>query len=128
MPCKGIRDDQQIVELLLLCCSGAVPSPFDCYLVNRGLKTLAVRMRQHMASGLRIANYLEKHPNVQRVIYPPLESHPQHELYKQQMSGFSGMISMYLKGDDVETSRRFLKHLKVGHRLDRKERKCSVPI
>jgi cystathionine gamma-lyase len=94
--------------------SGAVPSPFDCYLVNRGLKTLAVRMRQHMSSGLRIAKYLEHHPHVERVIYPPLESHPQHDLYKKQMSGFSGMISIYLKGDEVEKSRRFLKHLKVS--------------
>lgn len=70
-------------------------------------------MRQHMASALSIATFLEKHPNVDRVIYPPLESHPQHNLYKKQMSGFSGMISMYLKGDEVEKSKRFLKHLKV---------------
>ncbi len=94
--------------------SGAVPSPFDCYLVNRGLKTLAVRMRQHMTSALKIANYLEHHKYVERVIYPPLESHPQHELYKKQMSGFSGMISIYLKGDEVEKSKRFLAHLKVS--------------
>ena len=58
-------------------------------------------MKQHMASGLRIAKYLEKHQHVARVIYPPLESHPQHDLYKKQMSGFSGMISIYLKGDDA---------------------------
>jgi cystathionine gamma-lyase len=95
--------------------SGAVPSPFDCYLVNRGLKTLAVRMRQHMASALRIANYLEHHKYIERVIYPPLESHPQHNLYKKQMSGFSGMISIYLKGDEVKKSQRFLKHLKVSY-------------
>jgi cystathionine gamma-lyase len=97
--------------------SGAVPSPFDCYLVNRGLKTLAVRMRQHMTSALRIANYLEHHKYVERVIYPGLESHPQHDLYKQQMSGFSGMISVYLKGDEVEKSQRFLKHLKVSLKI-----------
>ncbi|CAF3330145.1 unnamed protein product [Rotaria socialis] len=92
---------------------GAVPSPFDCYLVNRGLKTLAVRMRQHMTSALRIAKYLEQHKYIERVIYPGLECHPQYELYKKQMSGFSGMISVYLKGDDVEKSKRFLKHLKL---------------
>lgn len=97
----------------LVCSSGAVPSPFDCYLVNRGLKTLAVRMRQHMTSALRIANYLEHHKHVERVIYPGLPSHPQHDLYKKQMSGFSGMISVYLKGDEVEKSKRFLGHLKV---------------
>ena len=73
-------------------------------------------MRQHMASGLRIAQYLEKHPHVERVIYPPLESHPQHDLYKKQMSGFGGMISVYLKGDEVEKSKRFLGHLKVNER------------
>lgn len=67
-----------------------------------------------MSSGLRIANYLEQHKYVERVIYPPLESHPQHDLYKKQMFGFSGMISMYLKGDEVEKSQRFLKHLKVS--------------
>ncbi|CAF5134913.1 unnamed protein product, partial [Rotaria socialis] len=76
--------------------SGAVPSPFDCYLVNRGLKTLAVRMKQHMASALTIAHYFEKSKYIERVIYPGLESHPQYALYKEQMSGFSGMISMYL--------------------------------
>ncbi|CAF1020974.1 unnamed protein product [Didymodactylos carnosus] len=92
---------------------GAVPSPFDCYLVNRGLKTLAVRMRQHMKNGLRIAQYLEKNEYVEKVIYPPLESHPQHDLYKKQMTGFSGMISLYLKGGKAEHSERFVKHLKL---------------
>lgn len=90
-----------------------MPSPFDCYLVNRGLKTLAVRMRQHMTSALCIAKYLENHKHIERVIYPGLKSHPQYELYKQQMSGFSGMMSIYVKGDDVEKSRRFLSRLKV---------------
>jgi cystathionine beta-lyase/cystathionine gamma-synthase len=70
-------------------------------------------MRQHMASAMQIAQYLEKHAHVQRVIYPPLESHAQHELYKKQMTGFSGMISVYLKGDDAEKSKRFLGQLKV---------------
>ena len=70
-------------------------------------------MRQHMTSALRIANYLEDHQYVERVIYPGLPSHPQHELYKKQISGFSGMISVYLKGDEVEKSKRFLGHLKV---------------
>jgi len=70
-----------------------------------------------MTSGLRIANYLANHKYVERVIYPPLESHPQHELYKKQMSGFSGMISVYLKGDEVEKSKRFLNRLKVSEYL-----------
>lgn len=71
-------------------------------------------MKQHMASALQIAKYLENHIHVERVIYPGLESHPQYELYKKQMSGFSGMVSIYLKGDDVKTSNRFLKQLKVS--------------
>ena len=119
MPCKK-KKKRSIDNGFRCCCcccccfcSGAVPSPFDCYLVNRGLKTLAVRMRQHMTSALRIANYLEDHQYVERVIYPGLPSHPQHELYKKQISGFSGMISVYLKGDEVEKSKRFLGHLKV---------------
>jgi cystathionine gamma-lyase len=67
-----------------------------------------------MESALRIASYLEHHKHIERVIYPGLESHPQFALYKKQMSGFSGMISIYLKGDEVEKSKRFLKHLKVS--------------
>jgi cystathionine beta-lyase/cystathionine gamma-synthase len=66
-----------------------------------------------MTSALRIAKHLEHHKYIERVIYPGLESHSQFELYKKQMSGFSGMIAIYLKGDQVEKSRRFLNHLKV---------------
>jgi cystathionine beta-lyase/cystathionine gamma-synthase len=67
-----------------------------------------------MTSALRIAKHLEHHKYIERVIYPGLESHSQFELYKKQMSGFSGMISVYLKGDEVEKSKQFLKHLKVS--------------
>ena len=66
---------------------GAVPSPFDCFLVNRGLKTLALRMREHQANGIKVAIALVSNPRIERVIYPGLESHPQHELYKRQMKG-----------------------------------------
>lgn len=72
-------------------------------------------MRQHMTSGLAVAEFLEKHPNVESVLYPPLKSHPQHDLYKKQMTGFGGMISVYLKGDQVEKSKKFLKKLQVRH-------------
>ncbi|CAF3017672.1 unnamed protein product [Rotaria sp. Silwood2] len=114
MGCLMMNDEELYKQLSFLQYAiGAVPSPFDCYLVNRGLKTLAIRMRQHMASALRIAKYLEHHQYVEHVIYPALESHPQYDLYKKQMSGFSGMISIYLKGDEVEKSQRFLKHLKI---------------
>ncbi|MGH7538439.1 MAG: trans-sulfuration enzyme family protein, partial [Gemmatimonadales bacterium] len=76
--------------------SGAVPGPFDCWLALRGIKTLPVRMRAHDANGRRIAQWLEQHPKVQRVHYPGLPAHPQHDLACRQMSGFGGMISLEL--------------------------------
>ena len=91
---------------------GAIPSPFDCYLVLRGVKTLPVRMRQHTASAGTIAARLAKHADVERVIYPGLESHPGHEVAKRQMRGFGGMISFDLKGG-LSASRAFLKQLSV---------------
>jgi cystathionine gamma-synthase len=72
---------------------GAVPGPFDCWLVLRGIKTLAVRMRQHCENARRIAAFLEDHPAVERVLYPGLESHPGHEIAARQMRDFGGMIS-----------------------------------
>lgn len=91
---------------------GAVPSPFDSYMILRGLKTLPVRMRQHKENAEFIAAKLEENPRIEKVIYPGLKSHPQHELYKTQMSGFGGMVSIYLKGGMEETS-VFLKSLNV---------------
>lgn len=90
---------------------GAVPSPFDCFLVNRGLKTLHVRMERHMENGLAVARFLEKHPMVEKVLHPGLPSHPQHELAKKQCSGFSGMVSFYVKGGREE-AQTFIKNLK----------------
>ena len=77
---------------------GPSQSPFDSWLVLRGVKTLALRMRAHESNAIEIAKYLEAHPKVDKVIYPGLESHPQHELAKSQMSGFGGMLSVYIKG------------------------------
>src|SRR5215207_3683526 len=77
---------------------GAIPGPLDSWLVLRGLKTLAIRMRQHSANAQRIAEHLEIHPAVERVRYPGLESHPQHELAHSQMDGFGGMISFDVAG------------------------------
>eukprot|EP01134_Creolimax_fragrantissima_P002353 CFRG2353T1 len=91
---------------------GTTPSPFDCYLAHRGLKTLHVRMRQHQANAFAVATFLEENPRVEKVIYPGLKSHPQHELAKQQMSGFGGMLSFYIRGDRFTTT-RFLQELKV---------------
>src|SRR5947207_7225143 len=91
--------------------SGAVPGPFDCWLALRGTKTLALRMRQHDASGRRIAEWLDKHPRVQRVYYPGLPSHPQHDLACKQMKGFGGMISIEL--GDLGFARRFVERTKI---------------
>lgn len=91
---------------------GIVPSPFDCSMVNRSLKTLSLRMREHNKNGLLVANFLEKHPKVTKVVHPGLVSHPQHELFKKQTSGHSGMVSFYLKGG-LEESKKFLGALKV---------------
>ncbi len=76
--------------------AGAVPGPMDCWLVLRGTKTLHVRMEAHDRNGRRVAEWLESDPRVERVFYPGLPSHPQHELARRQMSGFSGMISLEL--------------------------------
>jgi len=91
---------------------GIIPSPFDCSLVIRSLKTLAVRMRQHNHSGLVVAKFLETHPKVTKVLHPGLPSHPQHELFKKQTSGHSGMVTFYIKGG-LEESKKFLKAIKV---------------
>ena len=77
---------------------GAVPSPFDCWLTLLGVKTLHLRMAKHAENGQIVAEFLEAHPKVAQVTYPGLSSHPQHEIAKEQMSGFSGMISFELTG------------------------------
>jgi cystathionine gamma-synthase/cystathionine gamma-lyase len=91
---------------------GAVPSPFDCYLVLRGVKTLPVRMQRHVESATELARRLEGARGVRRVHYPGLESHPQHALAKKQMAGPGGMISVELEGSLAE-ARRFLGALSV---------------
>ena len=78
--------------------AGAVPSPFDCYLILRGLKTLGLRMRQHVASAKELATFLASHPQVEKVYYPGLESHQGHAVAAKQMRGPGGMISFVLKG------------------------------
>ncbi|HLN44856.1 MAG TPA: PLP-dependent aspartate aminotransferase family protein [Candidatus Sulfotelmatobacter sp.] len=90
---------------------GAVPSPFDCYLVLRGTKTLALRMDRHNYNALKLAEYLTSHSLVEKVNYPGLKSHPQHELAKKQMNGFGGIISFYLKQN--VNIKNFLSNLKI---------------
>ncbi len=91
---------------------GAVPAPMDCFLVMRGLKTLHVRMDRHAENAMKVAEYLEKHPKVERVIYPGLRSHPQHELARKQMKGFGGMITFFVKGGLPE-ARSFLEKVRI---------------
>jgi cystathionine gamma-synthase/cystathionine gamma-lyase len=91
---------------------GAVPSPFDCFLVLRGVKTLPVRMRGHVESALEIARWLEAHPQVEKVYYPGLPSHPQHALCARQMSAPGGMISFVVRGG-LAASRALLRTVRL---------------
>ena len=91
---------------------GAVPGPQDCWLSLRGLKTLAVRMRQHEQNALAVAKFLSEHPKVCEVIYPGLPSHPQHELAKSQMDGFGAIVTFRLDGGRADVS-KLVKKLRV---------------
>jgi cystathionine gamma-lyase len=91
---------------------GAVPSPFDCFLVLRSLKTLAIRMERHCANAAEIAAWLERHPKIERVHYPGLHSHPQHALAARQMHGFGGMVTAVLKGG-LPAARQFLERCEI---------------
>ncbi len=91
--------------------AGGIPSPFDCWLVLRSTKTLAVRMKQHEANAIEFANFLEKSGFAKKVIYPGLKSHPQHELAKIQMRGFGGMVSADF--GDTETAKKVLNNVKI---------------
>jgi cystathionine gamma-synthase len=82
---------------------GAVPSPFDCYLLHRGMKTLALRVRQQAANALALTTYLSQHPKVERALYPGLPSHPGHDIAARQMKGgFGGLFSFQVKGGRAE--------------------------
>lgn len=91
---------------------GAVLGPFDSWLTMRGVRTLAARMRQHEANALRIAEFLKLHPYVEKVIYPGLPDHPQHELAKRQMSGFGAIVTLRIKGG-LESANRFVKSMRI---------------
>ncbi|HEX5733542.1 MAG TPA: cystathionine gamma-synthase [Blastocatellia bacterium] len=91
--------------------AGAILSPMDSWLVMRGTKTLAVRMRQHDENGRQVAQFLSEHPKVKQVYYPGLKSHPQHELARRQMSGFGGMISF--ETGSLENARRVLEGVRL---------------
>ena len=91
---------------------GAVPSPFDCWLTLLGVKTLRLRMAKHTENGQIVAEFLEAHPKVAKVIYPGLPSHPQHEIAKAQMSGYSGMISFELTGG-IQAGKAVMNNVKL---------------
>ena len=104
-----ILNDEELYEKIKFTqnSAGGVLSPFDSFLVLRGLKTLGVRMRQHASNANRIAEFLEKNSRVRKVIYPGLKSHPQYDLACRQMTGFGGMLSFELEGD-LKTAKKFV--------------------
>ena len=110
----AVTSDEKLYEDLKFYqnAAGAVPGPWDCWLVLRGIKTLAIRMRQHEENALYLADYLQKHPGVERVYYPGLPNSPQYALARKQMSGFGGIISLELKGG-FPAVERFVSRLKV---------------
>jgi cystathionine beta-lyase/cystathionine gamma-synthase len=91
--------------------AGGVPGPMDCWLAVRGIKTLPLRMRQHDANGRILAEWVSRHPRVQKTYYPGLASHPQHDLARRQMSGFGGMVSFDV--GDVEYAKRIVERVRI---------------
>ncbi len=84
---------------------GAIPSPMDCYLLTRSIKTLPYRVRGHVHNAQLLAEFLERHPKVEQVMYPGLPSHPLHQIAKEQMTGFGGVLSFCIKGDETDAMR-----------------------
>jgi cystathionine gamma-lyase len=109
-----VGDDRDLSERMgfLQNAVGAIGGPFDSFLALRGLKTLHLRMERHCQNAVEIAAWLDRHPAVERVHFPGLESHPQHALARKQMCGFGGMITAVLKGD-LDSTRRFLENCRV---------------
>ena len=109
----AVNDDALAEQLAYLQNSiGSVAGPFDSFLALRGVKTLDVRMERHCKSSMQIAKWLEGHDNVERVLYPGLESHPQHQLAKKQMPGYGGIVTFFIKGG-LKEARRFLETCEV---------------
>lgn len=109
-----VTSDEEIAKKIAFLSNsmGGICSAFDAFISMRSLKTLALRMRQHEANAGEIAKFLDQHPKVDRVVYPGLPSHPQHGLAKEQMSGFGGMITFYMKGG-LSSARSFLESVRV---------------
>ena len=109
-----VTNDQSLYEQMKFYQNavGGVPGPFDCFLVLRGTKTLAVRMDRHCANARKIAEFLAQHPKVAKVYYPGLKEHPQHDIAKRQMRDFGAMVSFEIR-TDVEGTKAFIKRLKL---------------
>ena len=109
-----ITNDEEIHERMKFVQKtiGAVPSPFDCWLTLIGVKTLHLRMERHASNAQAVAEFLESHPQVEKITYPGLKSHPQYEVAKEQMDGFSGMISFELKGG-ISTGTTVMNNVKL---------------
>jgi cystathionine beta-lyase/cystathionine gamma-synthase len=113
-----LNDDDLYEKIKLVQKSvGAVPSPFDSWLTLRGVKTLAVRMRQHEDNAMKVARFLQQQPNVIEVYFPGLEDHPGHEIAKKQMTGYGGVVSFKIKGG-INEANTFFRKLKVFQLAD----------
>lgn len=105
---------------------GITPSTFDCHLMIRSIKTLQIRVNAQEANAIQLAKYLEKHPKIEKVIYPGLESHPQHELVKRQCSGFGAMLSIYVKELNGLESGKIMRAVKIFHPAESLGCVCSL--
>ena len=106
----GAREGVDRIRDGMLIHLGGAMSPFNAWLINRGLATLSLRMQKHQESALAVARFLEQHPKVKRVLYPGLESHPQHDLARRQMSGFGGMVTVQM---DMDTAMNLVQKVRV---------------
>lgn len=106
----GAREEVHRIREGMLIHLGGAMSPFNAWLINRGLATLSLRMQKHQSSALAVARFLDQHPKVKRVLYPGLESHPQHDLARRQMSGFGGMVVAQM---DIETATNLVQQVRV---------------
>ncbi|MGX1023072.1 cystathionine gamma-synthase [Psychroflexus sp. MBR-150] len=110
-----VVNDEALAEKLYFIqnASGAIAGPMDSFLVLRGIKTLHLRMQRHSENGRAVAEFLQQHPKVEQVFWPGLTTHPNHEIAKQQMKDFGGMVSFTTKGNSFEDAIKFVENLKV---------------
>ncbi len=110
----GSKEDMDTIRMTTQKDLGGITSPFDAWLMQRGIKTLALRMREHEKNAMEVAKFLEVHPKVKNIFYPGLPSHPQHELAKQQADGFGGMIAFELHGG-LEAGKVLMNNIEIFH-------------